>query len=91
MYVCLCDLPTNCGDGHPGGASDQASSGTVWSERENCDDLEMLSLFQIKIEKGTGRLPGLFQRTPILMDNLSLLWVDDGGRSHDNSSTFTWY
>lgn len=42
---------------------------------------------QLKYKKNdSGWLPGLFQRTSILLDQNCLLWVDDGGGSHDNSS-----
>ena len=37
-----------------------------------------------------GRLPGLLEGSSILLDNSGLLWVDDGGGIHDDSSTFTW-
>ena len=37
-----------------------------------------------------GQLPRLLQGTSILLDNSGLLWVDDSGGSHDDSSTFTW-
>lgn len=34
-------------------------------------------------------VPVLFEGMSILLDDSSLLWVDDSGSSHDDGSTFT--
>lgn len=34
-------------------------------------------------------VPVLFKGTSILLDDSSLLWVDDSGSSHDDGATFT--
>lgn len=35
-------------------------------------------------------LPALLEGKSILLDDSSLLWVDDSGSGHDDGSTFTW-
>lgn len=91
-------LPTNCGDGSSGGVSGLASSGTVRPETGSRKDLKDLSLVcssgevdNIQISELRWRLPVLLKRADLLLDNDSLLWVNDGGGGHDDGPAFTYW